>query len=543
MPTGSAPDGGPGGAAVSAANPAIVVFHGLDHRPWTEAQAALRQVLESRGLAALAAPVTLILHDLTDGALRRLHRRVFAGILSDDLGLDLAEREEQFEALLRTELAEHGWQNLARACQARSLHLGLRFPPPADAHVIVTLELPVPWDDSLCRTAKLVEAVGLRIVAGATDGEASRVHLLRRDERPAAVPAPALMDAAGRLASLDRIAAELGYGLIRFAATGEILDLSPSMLGLLGLDPATASAPELATVIPLAFHSDIVWGLALAEGNGAFENYRIRVRLPGAGEASVLFNVSGFRDADGSIHSLWQAVSREKGTAQLTEGSILSEVRIHNITRNYVPQLVERKARDAVRLGKTALADEERPVAVLFCDIVGFTAYVERHAGDESIIDTLNSILRRVSGSVRRAGGSIDKFMGDCIMALFDDPADAVASAADMQAHAGDINSLRNRAGQQVLQLRIGIHWGEVVIGNVGTAERLDWTAIGDVVNTASRIEKNCPPGEILVSTDVRDAILAKRPDEFVFGGTFGIRVKGKRGETQVCTAAQKGSQ
>ncbi|MBL8491758.1 MAG: adenylate/guanylate cyclase domain-containing protein, partial [Rhodocyclaceae bacterium] len=135
----------------------------------------------------------------------------------------------------------------------------------------------------------------------------------------------------------------------------------------------------------------------------------------------------------------------------------------------------------------------------------------------------------------------IDKFMGDCIMALFDDPADAVASAADMQGHAEDINSLRNRAGQQVLQLRIGIHWGEVVIGNVGTAERLDWTAIGDVVNTASRIEKNCPPGEILVSTDVRDAILAKRPDDFVFGETFGIRVKGKRGEIQVCTAAQKG--
>ena len=113
--------------------------------------------------------------------------------------------------------------------------------------------------------------------------------------------------------------------------------------------------------------------------------------------------------------------------------------------------------------------------------------------------------------------------------------------ARDGKGHADGANNLRNRTGQQVLQLRIGIHWGEVVIGNVGTAERLDWTAIGDVVNTASRIGKNCPPGEILVSTDVRDAIQAKRPDEFVFGGTFGIRVKGKRGEIQVCTAAQKG--
>ena len=152
MPTGSAPEREPGrppgsaGTDVAAAEPATVVFHGLDHRPWTEAQAALRGVLESRGLAALAAPVTLILHDLTDGALNRLHRRVFAGILSGDLGLDLADRDEQFEALLRTERAEHGWQNLARACQAHGLYVALRFAPPADPAAIAALELPAPWD-------------------------------------------------------------------------------------------------------------------------------------------------------------------------------------------------------------------------------------------------------------------------------------------------------------------------------------------------------------------------------------------------------------
>jgi class 3 adenylate cyclase len=146
---------------------------------------------------------------------------------------------------------------------------------------------------------------------------------------------------------------------------------------------------------------------------------------------------------------------------------------------------------------------------------------VESNASSESIINTLNSILRRVSSSVRRHHGSIDKFMGDSVMAIFRDPAAAIFAALDMQSHSADINGLRSRAGQDTLRLRIGIHWGEVVIGNVGTEERLDWTAIGDVVNTASRIEKNCNPGAFLISQAMRDVVAASHHSEIMSGEIF----------------------
>jgi class 3 adenylate cyclase len=346
---------------------------------------------------------------------------------------------------------------------------------------------------------------------------------------------PELLDFQLRLISGGHIFEQLGYGLIHFSAVGEVIAASPTMLAKLGLDEKSDWAHALNHAIPLSFHNDIIWGQALAEGNGVFENFRIRVNRPGGGNLSILFNVSGFRDSDGTVRSLWQVVSQEGGIGHLSEGSILSGMRIHNITRHYVPQMVEQKARDAVRQGKDALTNEERRVAVLFCDIVGFTSYVECNADTESIVDTLNFILSRVSRSVTRQNGFIDKFMGDSIMAIFDDPADAVLAAIDMQSHSEDMNRLRSRAGQQTLQLRIGIHSGEVVICNVGTVERLDWTAIGDVVNTAARIEKGCQPGAILISRTTRDAIDAAHPGKFKFGEAFGLHAKGKRDELTVC--------
>ncbi len=514
-----------------------ICLHAMSHGPWQEVLAGLQTALEARQLGQLLAPTTLIVHDLLDNALRIMHLRVFRNILEAEVGLPFEGGDAQLEPLYQAELSEHGSQNIAHACQQGGWQVLVRFSAPQSSSTAALLEVDVPfiWERNQCRVERLIDALGFRLDAEAAD-PGSRITLSRQDDRPVERTVPQLLDDEQQAGSLGQLFDQLGYGLIHFSATGGITAVSPALLERLRLPVSSASIVQLAEAIPLSFRQDVIWGMALVDANnGAFENYRIRLQMPGAGAQSVLFNVSGFRHQDGSIHSLWQVVSQGEGASQLSEGSIISEVRIHNITRNYVPQLVEQKARDAIRMGKTSLTNEERPVAVLFCDIVGFTSYVERNAGSESVIDTLNSILRRVSVSVKRNRGAIDKFMGDCIMALFDNPAAAVLAAIDMQSHAADINSLRFRAGQQTLQLRIGIHWGEVVIGNVGTAERLDWTAIGDVVNTASRIEKGCRPGSILISREVMAEIEASRPGQFAFGEIFGLQVKGKQDDLVVC--------
>lgn len=525
----------PGEPQALTGEPRPLLVTSLEHSIWIGLHTDLAAALNRLNLAHLSAPTMLILHDLLDCSVRAMHHKVFLQLVEEDFGMVAAGNEANIEGLYNAEVDEHGSQNIAKYCKENGWHVSVNFPLEADT--LVAINIPVKWNVKGCSTAKLVNALGYQLVVNDLEGNADGyvVKLKKHNQKLPAMQLGGLLDETASLNSVQRIYEKLGYGVILISSAGEIIAVSRAMLKSAKLPVNDASITSLCAAIPFNFYNDIIWGLALAGQNGVFENYRIRIRLSGEEAVSILYNVSGYRDENSIIHSLWQIVSLADGGASLSEGSILSEVRIHKITRNYVPQLVEQKAREAVRLGKDNLSNEERFVAVLFCDIVGFTSYVESNASSESIINTLNTILRRVSSSVKRFHGSIDKFMGDSVMAIFRDPADAIYAGMDMQSHSADINSLRFRAGQDALQLRIGIHWGEVVIGNVGTPERLDWTAIGDVVNTASRIEKNCQPGSILVSQILRDAIDPALYPDIEFAGIFEIKVKGKRAALPVC--------
>lgn len=524
----------------TSSQPRPILVASLEHSLWLGLHVDLEHSLKRQNLTHLSSPSMLILHDFIDCAVKAMHHKFFLDVAAADFGMPVEGNEESLERLYQAEVTEHGSRNIAQYCKKNGWHVEINFPLATDT--IVTVSNPVKWDIAKCSTAKLVDALGYQWQEELVEG-GGWIYSLKKRSESLSTACGSLLDEGAISNSINRIHEILGYGLIQFSSAGEIIALSQSMLTNLKLPEHSSSIATLCAAIPFNFYNDIIWGLALAGKDGVFENYRIRMARSDRERSSILFNVSGYRDELSIIHSLWQIVSMADGGSSLAEGSMLSDARIHKITCNYVPQLVNEKAREAIRLGKDELTNEECFVAVLFCDIVGFTSYVESNSSNESIIYTLNTILRRVSSSVKRYNGSIDKFMGDSVMAIFREPADAIYAALDMQSHSADINGLRSRAGQDTLRLRIGIHWGEVVIGNVGTAERLDWTAIGDVVNTASRIEKNCTPGSILISQTMWDAFDKLRHTEIMFGDVFQIMVKGKREALSVCEIKQPDSE
>jgi class 3 adenylate cyclase len=154
-----------------------------------------------------------------------------------------------------------------------------------------------------------------------------------------------------------------------------------------------------------------------------------------------------------------------------------------------------------VKLGDAVSVD----ATVLFGDLRGFTE-VSEHLSAVEGFELLNDYLGRMEPAIRRHGGFIDKYVGDAMMSLFaDGPDGAVAAAVDMQRALEAGNAARN--GHTALRMGIGIHAGPMMLGTVGSEERLDTTAIGDTVNAASRLERATKDffGLVLVSRQALD--------------------------------------
>ncbi len=171
--------------------------------------------------------------------------------------------------------------------------------------------------------------------------------------------------------------------------------------------------------------------------------------------------------------------------------------RIYDLFGRYVPravvtELVRKSDREALLLGGT-----RREITVLFADIRGFTAFSEE-ASPEEVIRRLNALLAKSVSCVFEYHGTVDKYIGDALMVLFNAPLDQPDHAERGVRAAVAIQ--RAIAGQESLAFGIGIHTGEAVVGNVGTPERLEYTAIGSTVNLAARLCELAGPGDIVIS-------------------------------------------
>jgi adenylate cyclase len=181
-----------------------------------------------------------------------------------------------------------------------------------------------------------------------------------------------------------------------------------------------------------------------------------------------------------------------------------------NLTRYFAPQVAERIAssREAARLG-----GEKRPVAVLFSDIRGFTPLSETMNPDD-MASLLSEYFTEMVECVFKHDGTLDKFMGDAVMAQWGAPiatgedADrAIRAAVDMLRALKKLNAKWKGEGRPQLQIGIGVNYGEAFAGNIGSERRLEFTVIGDTVNTAYRLCSAADAGQILITEAMKRAL------------------------------------
>jgi class 3 adenylate cyclase len=203
------------------------------------------------------------------------------------------------------------------------------------------------------------------------------------------------------------------------------------------------------------------------------------------------------------------AIENSRLFRELEESKEREKQIIRNVFERYVtPAVVEQLLSSPQSV---ALGGARQRIAVMFADVRGFTSLAEQ-LQPEMLFDALNHHLSLGAQAVLNHEGTLDKFMGDAIMAIFNAPLPqpdyalrAVAAAVEMQSR------MAARANTMPLQLRlqfgVGIACGEAVVGNIGTAQLMNYTAIGHSVNLARRLQEGAKGGQILIDENTYQAV------------------------------------
>lgn len=296
---------------------------------------------------------------------------------------------------------------------------------------------------------------------------------------------------------MDNVFASIGSGVITTDVEGqvtmlnraaqEILDIRAN--GNLGKAFEEVFLPLSNTALPLLIR-DVI------DHENDYNRYEISPDLPGRGRVELSMSLAPLKDGRSRTQGVAIVVDDRTETKRLRA--------VQDMFRKYVsPAVVDRLPTDPAEL---QLGGSRQEVSILFADVRGFTAFSEKLA-PEDLVEILNRYLSIAAQSILTYEGTLDKFMGDAVMAIFNAPLEqpdhalrAVRAAAAMQQAIADYH--QQVAESRGLTFGLGIHVGEVVVGNIGTAARMDYTAVGDAVNLAKRLQENSPGGRILLSED-----------------------------------------
>lgn len=321
----------------------------------------------------------------------------------------------------------------------------------------------------------------------------------------------------------DNVFASIVSGVITTDAQDNIALVNRAAEEILGVpsdemegQPCLESLPELCA--PLGALIERV------KSQDALQASEVTTELPGRGRVDLSLVLSPLKDAQGDTLGVAMVID------DLTEKR-RRERTIAHVRRYLPPALVDSlPAIETLQLGGA-----RQTISILFADVRGFSTFSERHE-PEKVVAAINRYFTVAADAILLHEGIIDKFMGDAVMALFNTPflpqedhaLRAVRAALAMMYDASALSEVLDP--DQQLRLGVGIHTGEVVLGNIGSPDRLDFSAIGDAVNLAKRLQEVAGPEQILISQaayeEVKDWVEVIQLDP--------IQVKGRHAHEQV---------
>lgn len=238
---------------------------------------------------------------------------------------------------------------------------------------------------------------------------------------------------------------------------------------------------------------------SVRKNDQAIIGLEIKPVMPHRGPLDLRFNLSPLKDAE----------QHTQGVAIVLDD--LTERKRLEAQHRLFEKMVSPAVIDQLDPDKLALGGKRVQLTTLFADIRNFTNYSERLDAEE-LVSILNKYLATAADVVLAQEGTIDKFLGDAIMAWFNAPIPqpdhtmrAVRAALDIRTGIAALHKQLPREAR--LTFGVGIHFGEAILGLVGTEKRLDYTAMGDSINTAKRIQENSDAGQILISQDAYDLV------------------------------------
>ncbi len=291
---------------------------------------------------------------------------------------------------------------------------------------------------------------------------------------------------------MDNVFASITSGVITTDFADKVTLFNHAAETILGVLPQDATGRPYRDVLPLDGRFAHIIEIVKESNRAVIDE--LNPHLPNRGQVTLSLSASPLRDEQSATLGVAIVLEDQTEIRQL-------EAKRDILRRVVSPSVFESLPDDP---DEWALGGERREITTLFADIRNFTGYAEK-LPPEQLITVLNQYLAIGADAVLKEEGTLDKFVGDMVMALFNAPQDmpqhalhAVRAALGMKATITEIN--RDQSEENKLWFGIGINSGVAVVGRIGTDKQMDYTAIGDVVNYGKRLQENARGGQILLS-------------------------------------------